>query len=479
MPDVPELSVLTERSIVPNNTRSEIDVAIEIRFDQQASQIRGTRALNLCIVVDRSGSMDGSKLETAKQSCLEIFNQLGPEDHFTLVMFDDEATVVVNPLTSRDEVAAKIQAITAGGQTHLSAGWNLGLLELQTYTSDRHNNRLILLSDGQANRGETKRSVLGAEAAKARELGVTASTIGIGDDFQEDLLEAIATESGGRFWYIQETKIQGIIDEEFQGSLSVVVDRPRLELVLPPGARIGKELNRIPKSAGRYRIRPLKGKDLFNLAVRLEIIPDQLTASTLHLGAILYDGDSKLVESGVDIPTGTKQEFVLSKVNPVVKSIVQQYEATITSEMILREASFGRIRPMASMLDADIGRMHDMIPALAADTSNARALEVLEYFRAELAEKESSLAMLNIFAVHSQLPEVQNFMRRWRKSFMQGHSRQVHIANVHAQADREAFVPLLETAIDLVDLLSERYPDKEASLKTDKEALRAALARYQ
>ena len=109
--------------------------------------------------------------------------------------------------------------------------------------TENHNNRLFLLSDGQANEGETKVTTLAQEASKSREIGITIS--GIGSDFQEDTLNAMATESGGRFWYIQESRIEDIIDEEFKGALSVVIDRARIELELPAGVTISKELKRL------------------------------------------------------------------------------------------------------------------------------------------------------------------------------------------------------------------------------------------
>ncbi|WP_305039530.1 VWA domain-containing protein, partial [Frankia sp. Cj3] len=86
----------------------------------------------------------------------------------------------------------------AGGMTDLSLGWYQGLLELQTHMAPEHRNRIFLLSDGAANRGETKKSSLAATAIRARDVGITTSTIGIGDDFQEDLLEAIASASGAK-----------------------------------------------------------------------------------------------------------------------------------------------------------------------------------------------------------------------------------------------------------------------------------------
>ncbi|WP_239312964.1 VWA domain-containing protein [Frankia sp. Cj3] len=95
-----ELVVLGERSSVRDDESTELDVVIEVRCDVAPDLAAGTSAgaMNLCLVVDRSGSMGGDKLETAKRSCVDIFNRLGQRDLFTVVVFDDGVQVVVtNP----------------------------------------------------------------------------------------------------------------------------------------------------------------------------------------------------------------------------------------------------------------------------------------------------------------------------------------------------------------------------------------------
>ena len=132
--------------------------------------------------------MHGEKLEQAKKSCVDIYESLNPSDKLTVLAFDDAVVSVVNPQTPQNLIKERIMALKPGGSTNLSKGWYLGLLELQTYTSNKHINRLILLSDGQANAGEQKPSILGEESSRARnEMGITTSTIGIGTDFQEDI----------------------------------------------------------------------------------------------------------------------------------------------------------------------------------------------------------------------------------------------------------------------------------------------------
>ena len=160
------LRLIPERLVAGNDEVSEFDLVVEINTTTSEGELLDIpKDLNLCVAMDRSGSMQGTKLETAKGSCKEILKRLSAKDRFSVVVFDDEAQVIVNPATPRDQTFSKIENISTGGSTNLALGWHLGLLELQTYTTDTHINRLILLSDGQANRGETKASVLGSKSA--------------------------------------------------------------------------------------------------------------------------------------------------------------------------------------------------------------------------------------------------------------------------------------------------------------------------
>ena len=179
------LEILAERPAIRNDQISDLNVAIDILTKKTIGTQSANYGINLCIVIDRSGSMVGEKLDHAKKSCVDIYKSLNSTDRLTVLAFDDDVMSVVNPQTPENLVENRIMAIDSGGATNLSKGWYLGLLELQTYTTEKHINRLILLSDGQANQGELKTSTLGFESSRARnELEITTSTIGIGRDFQ-------------------------------------------------------------------------------------------------------------------------------------------------------------------------------------------------------------------------------------------------------------------------------------------------------
>jgi Ca-activated chloride channel homolog len=486
MPVHTQLLIRPERDVARDDDASDFDIVVEIR-SQSPGQVPTTssKALNLAVVIDRSGSMKGEKIGAAKKSCIDILSRLGQEDLLTVVTFDDEARVVADPQMSRAEAKTRIEAIDSDGQTNLSLGWYLGLSELQTHGTSDHNSRLFLLSDGQANAGETKRLTLAKEAARSRDLGITTSTIGIGEGFQEDLLEAIATESGGRFWYIQESRIDDIIAEEFQGALSVAIDRPRVELVLPPGVTIGRELNTLSKVNGRYRARPIKGDDTFNFAIRLNVTPTAISDRTIAIAARLFDGEQRIADTELKVPLVPPQQYVTSQPNPLVASVVQQFESTISNEKMIDDLGADGLDLMRKMLVREVDGMRVVRDALASQHAShlesERWIMELGHLSADMALKEVSLIIADVVANPelSNAPEVESFIQRWRKILRMGQHRIHQREHRVTPADDDLERDLNASGLALLETLRQRYPAQAGPLTLAIENLNARLARHQ
>lgn len=486
------LDILTERPVIRNDIPSELDIVIEVRSEQEDSEVRTTKALNLCVVIDRSGSMSGGKLDTAKKSCIDIFNRLDEDDLLTVVVFDNTAEVIVNPSVPRDEIPDKINAISTGGSTNLSLGWYLGLLELQTHGTDQHYNRLMLLSDGQANAGETKITVLTQEATKARDKGITTSTIGIGDRFQEDILQAIALESGGRFWYIQESRMEDIIRAEFQGALSVIIDRPRIELSLPDGVTVAKELNVLSKLTERYRIRPITGQFVFNFAVRLAINPEQIDGDITTLTSALYDGDEQITNTELEMSLVPFDDYVTSDENMVVASVVQQYQSAISDEEMIAKMDEGDFAFVNQMLVEEVGGMRKAVDKIEHQRQQERLEESeklrleREKYRMEIAmrEKETRMIISKLLDIASSAPnsKYQRELEYLTHSIRKHARRDAHFEH-HRHYSPEFYgemesIDFLQGALLVLDEMVADYPDR-TEFQDTREQIREQLEKYQ
>jgi len=172
------------------------------------------------VVLDRSGSMSGQPLDAAKGSLLKLIDRLAPQDSFGLVAFDDSALVIAPTRTMADHhlpsLRKAIREMSTGGSTDISAGYLMGLRELNRVQAPG-GSTLLLVSDGHANAGEKDPKFFTDVSTKSAADKVTTSTIGLGTGYDETILEALAQGGGGAH------RFAGTIDEAV-GAIAAEVD---------------------------------------------------------------------------------------------------------------------------------------------------------------------------------------------------------------------------------------------------------------
>jgi Ca-activated chloride channel family protein len=198
-----------------------------LRVGLEGFPLEGHRrgAVNLCLVLDRSGSMGGRKIEQAKDAAHMVVDMLGPKDIFSLVMYDDRIDVVVpaTKLTNPGQVKELINGIYARGSTALFAGVSQGIGEVRKFLDRNRINRVILLSDGMANVGPSSPNELGRLGRSAGRGGIAVSTVGLGLDYNEDLMTRLAQNSDGNHAFAEsESDLARIFQQELGDVLSVV-----------------------------------------------------------------------------------------------------------------------------------------------------------------------------------------------------------------------------------------------------------------
>jgi len=199
--------------------------------------------VNLGFVLDRSGSMATEKLSLAKQAVEESLGRLGAEDRFSVVVYDDQVDVVIpttraTPEAKRDALAF-LARIDARNQTNLGEGWLRGAEQVALNLQQETVSRVLLLTDGLANVGITDRDALARHAGELRTRGVQTSTFGVGADFDEVLLQQMATFGGGNFYYVENGRqIADYITSEVGEALDVVARDVTLNVVTPSGVTV-------------------------------------------------------------------------------------------------------------------------------------------------------------------------------------------------------------------------------------------------
>jgi uncharacterized protein YegL len=191
--------------------------------------------LNLCLVIDRSSSMRGERLTQVKEAAGRIIDQLGQNDYFSLITFNDRADVVLpaQRVLNRGDLKAALQRIEAAGGTEMAHGLALALQEIQRPMLVRGISRILVLTDGRTY-GDESACVEISRRAQSRAIGLTA--LGIGNEWNEDLLETMTASENSRAQYITSVQdVTRVFAEELTRMHSVFAQRVRLNVSVRPG----------------------------------------------------------------------------------------------------------------------------------------------------------------------------------------------------------------------------------------------------
>jgi Ca-activated chloride channel family protein len=224
-----QTSVRVDYSLLAVESEHHVHAMLEVVAPDAGNEKRP--ALNVALVIDRSGSMSGPKLEGAKNAARFLVSRLGPDDTLALVTFENSVELLAaSARPDKALMGAVIDRIGTGGMTNLSGGWLKGVEELRR-VPDGGQRRVLLLTDGYANVGVTNQGKLNGMAEGLREERITTSTIGFGDEFDEDLLFSLATAAGGNAYFAEGPEDAAkIFNEEFDGLASVASQNVSVEI---------------------------------------------------------------------------------------------------------------------------------------------------------------------------------------------------------------------------------------------------------
>ncbi len=383
-----ELTMIWDWGREPIPTSNEPQVAYLV-VRATPTQPPGTPIpLNFCMVLDRSGSMQGSKLEHMKQATRRVIDMLTPHDIVSLVIFDDTVNVVVpaTPVSNKADLLARIDSISEAGGTAMSLGLQAGTTELHKHHGDDRLSRMLLLTDGQTWGDEdTCRSI----ATHLGQMGVAVTALGLGDEWNEQLLDDIATATDGNADYIADAAgIDAVFQRAVARAQGTAITEARLLLRLLPDV--------LPRAV--HRATPF----IANLGY--QPIGDSEVA--VKMGDIAYDDDASLV---FDLliparPVGSfrvaqaelhytpvggtatfiKQDIMLevtshptdARHNPQVMNLVERVTAFKLQTRALAEAEAGNVAGATQKLRAAATRLLDMGEVELANNANQQAAQL-------------------------------------------------------------------------------------------------------
>ncbi|MEP7291032.1 MAG: VWA domain-containing protein [Chloroflexota bacterium] len=233
----------SKRSLAPLPEPQVIYLLVEILPDprslSQAEKLQKQSRLNLTLVLDRSNSMNGVRLERVKAAAHQIIDQLNEEDVFSVVSFNDYSDVVIPATTVQDKanLKARISMMAASGGTEIFKGLSAGVEQNRQFLAPRLVNHIILLTDGNTY-GDQSRCI--ELVKKAASEGIITSAMGLGSDWNDKFLDEIATISGGACEYIKSpSSVVKFLNNHVRALVNVFVDR--LQLSVAPDADVRLE----------------------------------------------------------------------------------------------------------------------------------------------------------------------------------------------------------------------------------------------
>jgi len=246
MPGEVMLAHQVGKDFMPVTGGSQVAYAlIEARPTEMMAQVR--MPLNFALVLDHSGSMKGAKLKNVKEAVKMVIGRLQPTDYVSVVIFDDSVHVVIQSMPANDipGMQAAIDQIRDAGGTTMSKGMIQGLSELRRWNIPNAVNRMILLTDGVTYGDSDRCRQLAREAAS---YGIAIYPLGIGADWDEDLLDSVGQLSGGMpaEFIRNASDALSIFEQQFQSAVDVAIRNANLILRLPVGVSPKKAVKVLP-----------------------------------------------------------------------------------------------------------------------------------------------------------------------------------------------------------------------------------------
>jgi len=183
---------------------AEKNLQLLVRLSAPQTQNLKRTPLSLAIVIDRSGSMGTDNMMAALDCTRDLVNRLHDEDEVSVVSYDTQVEVEMELMSAREakhHIVSSLAHIHARGSTDLHSGWLKGVEMLAHRSNGNRMCRVVLLSDGQANHGETNVDTISSQVARMAAAGITTSTVGIGVGFNEMLMTSMAIAGQGTAMY--------------------------------------------------------------------------------------------------------------------------------------------------------------------------------------------------------------------------------------------------------------------------------------
>lgn len=364
-----------------------------LRIEGEAPEAGDRVPLNLCVVLDNSGSMAGDKLRFAKEAARQLLSKVFPGDVASVVTFASHVDVVAEAAARRQHTAlsTRIAGIGTAGRTNLSGGWLEGRAQIERHRSADASNRILLMTDGHANEGITNPDELARLLSQARAAGVTTSTIGFGRDFDERLLAVLADAGGGNTHYIEHPdQAPAVFHSELDELLTLSAQNVAAEVAVADGVTLAAVHHSYPRTALGNRLRLQMGdlyatepKELLLELVATGVEGSAVDLARLTISAAVRDQGGGMEQREVVVP------IAFSPVDgpvvlPEVRRTLVLLEAAVARREALSDEGRGSVAEGAYKLREAARRVRE----LGNDPEVAEEVQDLELMASRMIARE-------------------------------------------------------------------------------------------
>ena len=363
-----DIKFTPEKNGILLNQENTFDVLLKISSEVEISPKETERLpLNLSLVIDRSGSMNGEPLEEAKKCASMLVDRMREKDRLSVVTYESHAEVLVTskPVSHKSRLKSQIRGITTGGMTVLYDGWSLGAEEVAKNSNDNFISRVLLSSDGQANRGLTDDDVIASHCRQMAEAGVTTSTYGLSEPFNENLMAGMASAGQGQAHYGQtDEDLMDPFQEEFDLLETLLARRMRLRIMPEKGVNFEVLNGYSQDKEGRFIMPDLAfGADVWAL-LRIKVNADlcskksgnKLKLLSAYIDYLDQDGaDQRSATSKMTIDLCTQEQFAVLQADDTVQLRTAEVRAATLQEnaqVAARAGNWSEVDKIMVELDA-------------------------------------------------------------------------------------------------------------------------------
>jgi Ca-activated chloride channel family protein len=356
------------------------ETSVGVWIDAPVERPKTRVPVDLALVVDTSGSMAGAKMDNARAAAKQIIDSLADGDIVSIDAFDNDARPIAEPTvlspSTRAMVLQKIAMLRPSGSTNMFDGLSLAEMHASRAPTTHGVRRVVVISDGIANVGPSSPDALGALAERGLRFRTQVTSLGVGTDYDERTLNALAQRTSGRLYHLSEPKeMAAMLKREVDLLTSTVASDAFVELVAAPGVTFTSTEGARGEwiSAGTSMKIPLG--TIFAGQHREVLIRARVTAGTnaTSLASVRLhfkdpdDGDLERVQEVVARVRFTNDEKeVFTAQSPRTRSIMAIMDAAKVEMQAAQAVSSGQV----AAADADLARAQAALEKKANDISD-------------------------------------------------------------------------------------------------------------